>query len=60
MEEHREEILERVGQNIRLEIEADASLDQTQCVIETDSGFFDCSIGIQFENLLKAVRSLCI
>ena len=60
IEGHREEILGQVGQNIRLEIEADASLDESQCVIETDSGFFDCSMGIQFENLIKAIRSLSV
>lgn len=60
MEEHRAEILGQVGQNIRLEIEADASLDDTQCVIETDSGFFDCSIQVQFENVIKAIRSLVV
>ena len=60
MEEHRAEILGQVGQNIRLEIEADASLDDTQCVIETDSGFFDCSIAVQFENVIKAIRSLVV
>lgn len=60
LESHKNEILSQVGQNITLEIEADASMDETQCVIETDSGFFDCSIDVQLENLIKAIRSLSV
>ncbi len=57
---HRDEILRQVGQGISLTFEADASMDDTQCVIETDSGFFDCSIDVQLENLMKAIRSLSV
>lgn len=60
LEAHREEVLSQVGQNIRLEIEADASLDEKQCVIEADSGFFECGIDVQFDNLLAAIRSLSV
>lgn len=58
IEEHKSEVLNRVGQSIKLEVEADASMDDTQCVIETDSGFFDCSIDVELKNLIKAIRSL--
>lgn len=58
LESHKNEILNQVGQNIKLDVEADASMDETQCVLETDSGFFDCSIDVQLENLIKAIRSL--
>ena len=60
IEEHRNEILSQVGQNIRLAIEADSSLDVSQCVIETDSGFFECGLDVQFENLIKTIRSLSV
>lgn len=60
METHKDEILKRVGQNITLEIEADASMDEKQCVIETDSGFFECGIDVQLENLIKKIRSLSV
>lgn len=60
LEEHKNEILSQVGQNIKLDIEADASMDEKQCVMETDSGFFECSIDVQFENLIKAIRSLSV
>lgn len=59
LEEHKEEILDRVGHDIELEILADSTMDGNDCVIETDSGVFDCSLGTQLENLIKDIRSLC-
>ena len=59
LENHRENILERVGHGIELEFIADSSMDGNACIIETDSGVFDCSLGTQLENLIKDIRSLC-
>lgn len=59
LENHREEILERVGHDIELEFLADSTMDGNDCIIETDSGVFDCSLGAQLENLIKDIRSLC-
>lgn len=59
LENHREEILERVGHGIEIEIVADSSMDGNDCLIETDSGVFDCSLGVQLENLIKDLKSLC-
>lgn len=59
LENHKEEILDRVGHDIELEILADSTMDGNDCVIETDSGVFDCSLGTQLENLIKDIRSLC-
>ena len=59
LENHKEEILDRVGHDIELEILADSTLDGNNCIIETDSGVFDCSLGAQLENLIKDIRSLC-
>lgn len=59
LENHKEEILDRVGHDIELEILADSMMDGNDCVIETDSGVFDCSLGTQLENLIKDIRSLC-
>ena len=58
IEKHKETILDRVGHDITLEILSDPALDNNQCVIETDSGVFDCSLGVQLENLIKDLRSL--
>ena len=58
LENHREDILERVGHGIELEFIADSGMDGNDCLIETDSGVFDCSLGTQLENLIKDIRSL--
>ncbi len=58
LEKHREDILERVGHGIELEFIADSSMDGNDCFIETDSGVFDCSLGMQLESLIKDIRSL--
>ena len=59
LEHHKEEILDRVGHDIELEILADSTMEGNDCVIETDSGVFNCSLGAQLENLIKDIRSLC-
>ncbi len=58
LENHREDILERVGHGAELEFIADSAMDGNDCLIETDSGVFDCSLGMQLENLIKDIRSL--
>ena len=60
LENHREDILERVGHGIELEFIADSTMDGNDCLIETDSGVFDCSLGTQLENLIKDIRSLSL
>ncbi len=60
VEEHKDEIRERVGASVQIEIMADASLQERQCMIETDSGVFDCGTDVQLENLLKALKSLSL
>ena len=59
METHKDEILDRVGHDITLEILPDSTMEGNSCIIETDSGVFDCSLGTQLENLIKDIRSLC-
>lgn len=43
---------------IHIDICKDSSLERNQCIIETDSGVFDCSLDIQLENLIKDIRLL--
>lgn len=59
LENHKEDIMDRVGHDIELEILTDSTMDGNACVIETESGVFDCSLGTQLENLMKDIRSLC-
>lgn len=58
LEHHREEILDRVGHDLSLEIVSDSSLIGNQCIIETETGIFDCSMDVQLKNLIKDLRSL--
>lgn len=60
LEDRREELTQQVGQSVKLEVEADSSLDETQCMIETDSGFFDCSIDVELNNLIRELRLLSV
>ena len=60
VEGHRDEIAGQVGSSVHVEIMADASLQERQCMIETDSGVFECGTDIQLENLLKTLKSLSL
>ena len=60
LENHKDDILDRVGHDIELEFVSDTTMDGNNCVIETDSGVFDCSLGVQLENLIKDIRSLSL
>lgn len=60
LESHLDEIAQRAGKSVTVEIAADTAMQKGQCVIETDSGVFDCGIDIQLENLIKALRSLSL
>lgn len=60
VEEHKDAILGQVGSSVHVEIMADASLQEHQCMVETDSGVFECGVDVQLENLLKTLRSLSL
>lgn len=57
---HPQELAAQLGPSVQILLEADASMDKSGCVIETDSGFFDCSLDVQFANLIKAIRMLSV
>ena len=47
-----------INKDIKIDICIDAGLTRNQCIIETDSGVFDCSLDIQLENLINDIRLL--
>ena len=57
---HLEEIREQVGEEYHLEVVADGTLGENKCIIETDAGFFDCSLGVHLESLIKDLKSICL
>lgn len=59
MESHIGEIKEKIGNDIQIDVIGDATLADTVCVIETESGVFNCGIDMELSNLEKDIRSLC-
>ena len=55
---HKAELQEKVGQDVLLDIVLDPLLDDSQCMIETDGGLFDCGMDTQMKNLIKDIKSL--
>lgn len=60
VEGHKDAIITQVGSSVQVEVMADASLQEHQCMIETDSGVFECGVDVQLENLLKTLKSLSL
>ena len=58
--EHKAELAERVGGDLRLDLIEDAALSDDQCMIETEAGVFDCSVGVQMKNLIKEIKALSL
>ena len=56
----KEAISKEIGAAIQVEVLADASLQEHQCMIETDSGVFECGIDVQLDNLLGTLKSLSL
>ncbi len=54
----KEEIQGKIGQEVGLDIIADPLLNDSQCIIETDGGIFDCSIDTELDNLIREIRAL--
>lgn len=56
---HLDDVRERVGNDVEIEVVNDAMLDSSDCQIETSFGVFDCGIDMELSNLVKDIRSLC-
>jgi len=54
----KDDIMARVGSDVTIDIIGDPLLDNSQCIIETDGGLFDCSIDTQLEGIIKKIRAL--
>lgn len=59
LQEHLEELRERFGSEVSIEIVYDNNLKDTACLIDTDFGVFDCGLETELANLEKDIRSLC-
>lgn len=54
----KEEILTRVGSDVVIDVISDPLLNDSQCIIETDGGLFDCSIDTELDQLIREIKSL--
>jgi len=54
------EIREEFSSDMTIEVQHDASLDDTACIIETEYGIYHCGIDLQLKNLLKQLKALSI
>lgn len=52
------ELMEIVGENISFEVLLDEELGKNQCLIETESNIFDCSLDVQLSNLIANLKLL--
>ena len=59
IESHIGDIKEKIGNDIDIEIVNDMTLGPEDCIIETESGVFNCGIDMELTNLEKDIRSLC-
>lgn len=54
----KELLMDSLSKQVTVELIEDATLKENECMIETSSGIFDCSIGAQLEELTKKLRLL--
>lgn len=48
-----------MSSEVNLEVVQEASLKSSECIIETDTGVFNCSLDIELNNLIKEIKLLC-
>ena len=58
MLDNRERINGVVSNQVHIEIVEDPTFKKGQCMIESDSGIYDCSLDIQLENLISAIKTM--
>lgn len=58
LRENKDNILRNINRDINLEIVEDVSMHRNECLIDTDLGIYDCSLDIQLENLIRAIKIL--
>ncbi|MCR4841954.1 MAG: hypothetical protein K5840_01695 [Eubacterium sp.] len=58
MESISDSLRRKVGSGVSIEVTSDPALDEMQCMIETETGLFDCSPLREFDNLVRSIRML--
>ena len=47
-----------MSREVNIDIVEDATLERNQCMIETNTGIFNCSLDIELNNLIKNIKLL--
>lgn len=55
---NREKIYGAVSQKVQIEIVNEPSYKKSQCTVESDAGIYDCSLDVQMNNLIEAIKIL--
>lgn len=58
LRENKEKIVGATRDDIHIEIVSDPTMKRNECLIDTDTGVYDCSLDIQLENLINDIRIL--
>ena len=58
LRENKDKIIGATRNDIQIEIVSDPSMKRNECLIDTDTGVYDCSLDIQLENLINDIRIL--
>ncbi len=59
IESHVADIKEKIGNDVSIDVINDISLEDNDCIIETETGVYNCGIDMVLNNLEKDIRSLC-
>ena len=59
IESHVADIKEKIGNDVTIDIVKDALLEESDCMIETETGIYNCGIEMVLSNLEKDIKSLC-
>ena len=58
LRENKEKIVGATRDDIHIEIVSDPTMKRNECLIDTDTDVYDCSLDIQLENLINDIRIL--
>ena len=58
LRENKDKIVGALRNDVHIEIVSDPSMKRNECLIDTDTGVYDCSLDIQLENLINDIRIL--
>ena len=59
IESHVADIKEKIGNDVSIDVVNDRTLEESDCIIETATGVYNCGIDMVLSNLEKDIKSLC-